>query len=409
VDRTHLLRNAAIGAGALRTHRLRTALTTLGVVFGVAAVICMLAIGKGAEQRVLAEYRRLGVRNLHVESRPAATAAAAPGGAAAAAIGLGLVADDARALAAELAPHVAAVAAERSLDRRVVSARGHQLARVCGVSPQYADLLGIELLGGRFIAPLDEASAAAVCVLSEPLAAALFPAQSPLGEVVRVGEQALRVVGLVRAQPLATGGAPPLYAPLETAWRMLPRGHDPRGVERIVLRLAVDADPQALAAVVTAALRRRHGAALDFAVVVPSELVRKEQRTQRIFQTVMGGIAGISLLVGGIGIANILFASVVERTGEIGVRRAVGARRGDIVAQFLFEAATMGVAGGVAGIALGIAGAVGVARAADWPILVTPASVVLATGTALATGLVSGAVPARAASRVQAIEALRHV
>jgi putative ABC transport system permease protein len=398
VARPRLWRNVAIGAEALRTHRLRTALTTLGVVFGVAAVICMLAIGKGAEQRVLAEYRRLGVRNLHVETRPAAGRNGSSG----------LVADDARALAAELVPHVQAVASERAVERRVASRDHSAEARVCGVTPAYAALLGLDVRAGRFVSALDERGASAVCVLSEPLAAALVPSRSPLGEVVRAGAHALRVVGVVRAEPLAAGGPAPLYIPIETAWRMLPRGRDPRGVERVILRLAPGVDPVALAAVVDAALRRRHGGGGDFTVVVPSELVRKARRTQRVFQSVMGGIAGISLLVGGIGIANILFASVVERTGEIGVRRAVGARRDDIVAQFLFEAATIGAAGGAVGIALGVAAAFSVAHAAAWPVIVTPASILLAAGTALATGLVSGSVPARAAARVEAIEALRH-
>jgi putative ABC transport system permease protein len=378
---------------------LRSALTTLGIVFGVAAVVCMLAIGKGAEERVLAEYRALGVRNLHVESRPTEPAAA----------GSGLVADDARALAIELWPHVRAVAIERAVDRRVVAGSRNAPARVRGVTPEWAALLGLETIAGRFVSPLDDRSAAAVCVLSAPLAAALFPARSPVGEIVRTGQQAWRVVGVVRQDAVGGAGAPPLYVPIETAWRVLPRGRDPRGVERVVLQVGPNADPAALGAVVQAALHRRHGGAADYAVVVPSELIRKAQRTQRIFQRVMGGIAGISLLVGGIGIANILFASVVERTGEIGVRRAVGARRADIVAQFLFEAAAMGAAGGIAGIVVGVAAAFAVARAADWPVRVTAWSILVSVGTALATGLVSGAVPARGAARVEAIEALRHV
>ncbi|MFQ5599630.1 MAG: ABC transporter permease [Candidatus Krumholzibacteriia bacterium] len=143
-------------------------------------------------------------------------------------------------------------------------------------------------------------------------------------------------------------------------------------------------------------------------MIVPLELIRKEQRTQRIFRLVMGSIAGISLLVGGIGIMNIMFASVVERTSEIGVRRAVGARRRDILAQFLFEAGVMGGVGGLIGIVVGVCGALLVARAAGWPILITPGSILLSTGVAIATGLVSGLVPAHRATTVEAIVALHH-
>jgi putative ABC transport system permease protein len=397
MDRATWSRNIRIGAEALGAHRLRSALATLGVLFGVAAVVCMMAIGKGAERRVLAEYQRLGIHNLHIEAR-------APDAAATRSL---LSADDGRALVAELAPVVGDAAAERGADRKVWALARNADARVVGVTPEYARLLDVTLVGGRFVGDLDVARGAAICVLSEPLAAALFPARSALGEIVHVGGQALRVVGLVRATALGAGTRPVLYVPLPVAARIPPGSRDPRGAERVIVRITPGTDPAALAPVVERALVRRHGSH-DFSIVVPSELVRKAQRTQRIFQFVMGGIAAISLLVGGIGIANILFASVVERTFEIGLRRATGARRTDITAQFLFEAAAIATAGGLAGLALGIGGAFVVARAAHWPVVVTPAALGLSLGTALATGLLSGWIPARHAATVDAIVALRH-
>jgi putative ABC transport system permease protein len=378
---------------------LRSALTTLGVVFGVAAVISMMAIGKGAEQRVLEELRRLGIHNLHVEERPAPAKNTSSSG---------LVESDAQALVRGFAPLVRGAAPERAADRRAwVGPRGADV-RLCGVTPDYAAFLDLEVVEGRFISSLDAAAGSAVCVLSEPLVAVLVGGGSRIGAVVRCGRQALRVVGVVRAAAPAAGARPALYVPLDMARDLLPRERDPQAVQRIVVRLAEAANPPAMGRVVETALLRRHAGTRDFAVVVPSELIRKEQRTQRIFQMVMGGIAGISLLVGGIGIANILFASVVERTAEIGIRRAVGARRRDILAQFLFEAVAIGAAGGVAGILLGCGTAIALGRAADWPILVTPGSIVLAAGTALVTGVVSGLIPARTAASVDAIVALRH-
>jgi len=398
-DAGSLRRNIRAGAEALRAHRLRSALTTLGVVFGVAAVISMMAIGKGAERRVLDELQRLGIHNLHVEERPAPAPNTSSSG---------LVEADAQALVRGFAPLVRGAAPERAADRRAwVGGRGADV-RLCGVTPEYAAFLDLEVSAGRFISSLDAAAGSAVCVLSEPLVAALVPGQQPIGVVVRCGRQALRVVGVVRAAAGAPGTRPALYVPIAMARDVLPRERDARAVQRIVVRLADSTSPPAMGRVVETALLRRHAGARDFAVVVPSELIRKEQRTQRIFQMVMGGIAGISLLVGGIGIANILFASVVERTAEIGIRRAVGARRRDILSQFLFEAAAIGAAGGLAGILLGVSVAVLLGRIAHWPIVVTPGSIVLAAGTALATGLVSGAVPARAAATVDAIVALRH-
>jgi putative ABC transport system permease protein len=394
-----LRRNVPVGTAALRAHRLRSALTTLGVVFGVAAVICMLAIGKGAEKRVLEELRRLGIRNLHVEARTAEPAGRASSG---------LVEEDAQAMVTELGPFVRGAAPERAVDRRALCDGRAADARLCGVTPVYARYLDLEMVEGRFVSDLDQRSREAVCVLSEPLRAALLPGRQALGARVRCAGLALRVVGVARGGALTAGERPQLFVPLALAHAVLPAERDPREVQRIVVRIGPDADPTAFGEVLESILARRHGGTRDFAVVVPEELIRKEQRTQRVFQMVMGGIAGISLLVGGIGIANILFANVVERTSEIGLRRAVGARRIDITTQFLFEAVVIGAVGGLVGIVLGVGGALAVARTADWPVLVTPGSILLSTGTALATGLVAGWVPARAAARVDAIVALHH-
>ena len=390
-------RNAAVGAEALRAHRLRSALATLGVLFGVAAVVCMLAIGKGAEQRVLAELRRMGARNLHVEARPAPEGSHNSGG---------LVEEDGRAAAAALAEHAQVVVVERSMDATLWSGPRRAAARLVGVPPSYADVMEMELLQGRFVAALDFARGAAVCVLSEPLASTLFPTGRAVGARLRYSGHSLRVVGVVRD---GSGGERPLaYLPLTTAWRILPQERDAREVQRVIVHLAAASDAASLAEVVRSALTRRHHGVRDFEVVVPSELIRKELRTQRIFQLVMGSIAGISLLVGGIGIANILFASVVERTKEIGVRRAAGARRVDIEVQFLCEAGAIGLGGGLAGIVAGVLGALIIGRSANWPIVISPASIVLATGTAIATGLLAGVVPARRAARLDVAVALQH-
>lgn len=392
-----LRRNVTIGVEALGAHRLRSALAALGVLFGVAAVVCMLAIGRGAEQRVLAELRRMGARNLHVEARPASEGSAPSGG---------LVAEDGRAAAAALAEHAAQVVVERSMDATLWAGARRATTRLLGVPPAYAGVMDLEWIGGRFIAPLDFERGTAVCVLSEAVATHLFPAGRAVGARVRYGAHSLRVVGVVRD---GSGGERPLsYMPLTTAWRILPRERDAREVQRLIVHLSPGSDAGQFAGVIDAALARRHHGVRDFEVVVPSDLIRKEQRTQRIFQIVMGSIAGISLLVGGIGIANILFASVVERTGEIGVRRAVGARRLDIETQFLSEAGAIGLVGGIAGIVVGVLGALLIGRAAQWPILISPASIGLATGTALVTGLAAGFVPAHRAARVDVAVALLH-
>ncbi|MFQ5601047.1 MAG: ABC transporter permease, partial [Candidatus Krumholzibacteriia bacterium] len=257
-------RNVTLGLEAFRTHRLRTALTTLGVVFGVGAVICMLAIGKGAEQKVLVELRRLGVRNLHVEARRAEEKGSS----------LGLVLDDARAVTTTLAPHVQGGAPERFQSATVwVGPRSAEVV-LSGVTPEYARYLDLEVVQGRFVSSLDDARGAAVCVLSEALLPVLLPARRPLGAVVRFGRQAFRIVGVVRGVALGNEERPPVFMPLSTAWRSLPRKRDARELQRIVLRLGEDADPSSVGRLVGASLLRRHAGTRDFTVIVPLELIR---------------------------------------------------------------------------------------------------------------------------------------
>ncbi|MFL6235685.1 MAG: ABC transporter permease [Thermoanaerobaculia bacterium] len=421
----------------LAAHKLRSALTMLGMIFGVGAVIAMMSIGAGAERQALASIERLGLRNVLVraktfkddELREIRQQS------------LGVSQRDAAAIA-EAVPGVDLVVPRIHIDPyKVISPSGKtDGAAVYGVPPRYADLAHLALAEGRFLDPLDESTHAQVCVIGPEVRRDLFGYGQALGEVVKVNDVWLEVVGVLAsdAAPTPTAGAGgaggpgkgseggetagassggagssgpaarEIYLPLSTADRKLEHPVLASPLDEIVVRLKDGVSGEETAGVMRDLLDRLHAGTGDYELVVPEALLAESRRTQRLFNVVMGAIAGISLLVGGIGIMNIMLATVLERTREIGVRRAVGARRGDIRFQFIVESFAISLIGGVAGIVAGLALARGVAAYAGWQTIVTGASILLATGVAMTVGLASGIYPATRAASLDPIEALRY-
>jgi putative ABC transport system permease protein len=245
----------------------------------------------------------------------------------------------------------------------------------------------------------------------------LLPFVDPVGQPVKIGETWFTVVGVLAPQDLAKesfegvaieSADNSVFIPITTALEMFDRPRLASELDEIVLQVAPGASVEDASVVVTRVLEDLHGGQKDVTLLVPQELLAQSQRTRRIFNVVMGGIAGISLLVGGIGIMNIMLASVLERTREIGVRRAVGATRKDIRSQFLAEAVLISSVGGLLGVLLGFSIAYGVALFSDWSTVVTWASIVLAFGFSAAVGLLFGTYPAMNAARLDPIEALRY-
>ncbi|MFL6260026.1 MAG: ABC transporter permease [Thermoanaerobaculia bacterium] len=421
----------------LAAHKLRSALTMLGMIFGVGAVIAMMSIGAGAERQALASIERLGLRNVLVraktfkddELREIRQQS------------LGVSQRDAAAIA-EAVPGVDLVVPRIHIDPyKVISPSGKtDGAAVYGVPPRYADLAHLALAEGRFLDPLDESTHAQVCVIGPEVRRDLFGYGQALGEVVKVNDVWLEVVGVLAADaaPASTAGAGgaggpgkgseggepasassggaggsglssrEIYLPLSTADRKFEHPVLASPLDEIVVRLKDGVSGEETAGVMRDLLDRLHAGTGDYELVVPEALLAESRRTQRLFNVVMGAIAGISLLVGGIGIMNIMLATVLERTREIGVRRAVGARRGDIRFQFIVESFAISLIGGVAGIVAGLALARGVAAYAGWQTIVTGASILLATGVAMTVGLASGIYPATRAASLDPIEALRY-
>ena len=392
-----------LGVRSLKLHKLRSSLSILGVVFGVAAVVAMSSVGEGARRETLAQIASLGIDTVTVRPRPPEpgekTPAALP---AAAAASLGRVVPAVRAVAPVRVAALQADAGGRRADVIVI-----------GTTPAYREATRLELAAGRFLADVDETDRKRVAVLGASAARALFPLGSPVGQTVRLGGDWYQVVGVLegRASPRGRGSAirgRDLNRSVLVPLPALDRGADrrPDGVDEIVFRVAA---PEAVVpgAGVALALVRRATGGEPVEVIVPREILRQRERTQRVFNVVTGAVAAISLLVGGIGIMNIMLASVAERTREVGVRRALGARRRDVAAQFLVESSLLTVTGGLLGSALGLVGSALIQFFAGWPTAVHPLMLVAALVVALAVGIGFGFYPAWHAAGLDPVEALR--
>jgi putative ABC transport system permease protein len=403
----------ALAAQNLWAQKTRTALTALGIIFGVGAVIGMLAIAAGAKAESLRFIEQLGVRNLLIQSRPATTEQeiqerrrSSPG----------LTERDVRILHANL-QGVDAVSARKSMHPKTVLPKpSGVIPELYGVRPEYATIHNWQLSEGARLSPHDDLVSNSVCVLGEQAKVGLFGYGRAVGNFVKVNDNWLKVVGVLQNQIASSSGAQiqdpnlVIYVPLNTFqyrfWDASDYMKDE--LEAVDIQLEPAADSVRAAKVATAILNATHHDTPDFTVTIPAELLAQQQRAQSIFTYVMVAIAAISLLVGGIGIMNIVLATVLERTREIGIRRATGAKRSDIVRQFLIESVLISIAGGVVGIAFGYFLSWLIAAAAQWKTIVTPASVVVAFGVSVAVGVVFGIYPARMAAQVDPIEALRY-
>ncbi|MEM7158846.1 MAG: ABC transporter permease [Myxococcota bacterium] len=397
---------------SLAEHKLRTGLTMLGIMFGVGAVISMLSIGAGAEESALALIDRMGVRNVVVRAKDFEADELEE----LRKKSIGVSRRDVQAIG-EAVSDAEVVAPRLSIEPyKVLSAGGKSESTVFGVSRFHAGLVQLPLASGRFFDALDESAHAQVCVIGSATRRDLFGTDDAIGQHLKVDDVWLEVIGVIANEP--SGGsvqgvsvasrAREIYVPFTTALRKFERDPLQSPLSEIVVRVADDAAPGEVAATIDGLLSRLHGGAKDYEVIVPEALLAQSRETQRLFNIVMGCIAGISLLVGGIGIMNIMLASVLEQTRSIGVRRAVGARRRDIRFQFLLTSFSLSLLGGIAGVILGVGIAQVVAAYAGWPTVVTASSVLLATGVSVAVGLVSGLYPAMRAARLDPIEALRH-
>jgi putative ABC transport system permease protein len=405
-----------LGFENLRMHKMRSLLTMLGMIFGVAAVVAMLSIGAGAQQRVMAFIEQLGVHNLIVEAKEASTYQEYRK---ARALSPGLTFQDYRVINETVNGIAASTPRKRFSPTKMIPRPQQTIPVVYGVDPAYQEIAGLRLEAGRFFNGRETVDAAAVCVLGEGARTSLFGPEDPVGKYVKVDDQWFQVIGVVAPQLTPqndVSGVPSedvnnlIYVPLNSAIFRLEnaetRFHDE--IDGIYLRLKPEANSPTVASVLRGVLNGSHHGAADFSIIVPAELLAQQKRTQSLFETVMVAIASISLLVGGIGIMNIMLANILERTHEIGLRRAIGARRTDIIRQFVIEAILISFVGGIIGILFGFGMSRVIAWAAGWSTIVTAGSILLAFVVSVSVGLGFGIYPAVQAARLDPVEALRY-
>jgi putative ABC transport system permease protein len=412
-----------LGVSSLMLHKLRSLLTTLGVLFGTSSVIAMLAIGEGASHDAQEQIKQLGSQNVILRSiKPPEDPN--PGNQRSRVLTYGLTKDD-RDRVAETFPAVKRVVPVRQIFGEVRYGERVISPRVLSTLPDYIEVTGRMIYEGRFIASTDETGVANVCVLGLEVARTLFPFESSIGKIVKIGPDYYRVIGTLAPRvPLgsdAPGGGQEItdevFIPYETGgkWygnvqvKMRAGSMDMEEVELHELILEVDTPLNVpLVANASREMLTRNHKQRDYEVVVPLELLARAEETKRIFNIVLGSIAGISLLVGGIGIMNVMLATVTERTREIGIRRALGAKKRHIVSQFLIETVVLSVGGGLLGVAFGLLIPAVVERFANMTTIVTPTAPLLAFLISAGIGVVFGLYPAWRAANMDPVEALRH-
>jgi len=410
------LPDLALGLENLSTHKLRSLLTMLGMIFGVAAVVAMLSIGAGAQQKVMAFIEQMGVRNLIIEAKEAVNWPAlqkvrrtSPG----------LTLNDYETLRKGIPGIEESTPRKRVQVSKVLPKPQLDLPVVYGVKTSYLKIGSLRVTDGRFFSAAEDDAAAPVCVLGAAAKDSIFGAGNAVGEYVKLNDQWFHVIGVVAPQATSQSDVSGVrsedqnnlvYAPLNSVMSRLEESMAwlKDEIDGVYLHLASANDSPSDAEIARGILNTTHHDAGDFSVIVPAELLAQQRRTEQLFNTVMVAIASISLLVGGIGIMNIMLAAILERTREIGVRRAVGARQRDIVRQFVVEAVLISFAGGLLGIGLGFGMSELIAWFAGWSTVVTASSILLAFLVSISVGLAFGIYPAMKAARLDPVEAIRY-
>ena len=447
----HVLFSIRTAVEAVGHNTLRAALTSLGILFGVASVIAMLAIGKGAEAEILEQMKLLGSNNVIITPlvEQKEEQAKDEGTKEPKKFSPGLTRHDAAAILA-IVPNVNTASSEIVLQTLVTREGRRRSGKVVGIDTTYLDILNLNVVEGRRFAPMQVADGAPVAIIGHGVKTRFFTTEEPIGKPIKVGNVWLTVVGVLEDRKVSSQTAQKLgirdanldvYVPLST---MLLRyrnrsqvterdvqqasrefNEDPNAtanedaeqraerinyhqLDRVIVRVDDARYVTGVADVLQRMLARRHNSVIDFEISVPELLLKQEQNTKRLFNIVLAAIAAISLVVGGIGIMNIMLASILERTREIGVRRAVGASQRDILAQFLSEAVLISLAGGVAGIIVGATLSFGIERLADIQTIVSFFSVFIAFGVSITVGIVFGIVPAWRAARQDPVVCLRY-
>jgi len=397
----------------LGRHKLRSFLTMLGMIFGVGAVIAMLSIGAGAEQESLRIIENFGIRNIIIQAKEFKQEELQQ----IRTESLGVSMRDVEALQTILKPKPLISASRVIKTYQVNSEKARSDSRVLGVSSTYPTIQNLQMLQGSFFLAADEEANAQVCVLGIVAKQKLFGFGDVLGQQIKVNDIWFTVIGVLADAAVEKqefegvkiqNPNNDIYIPITTAIRKFDIEDVENELNEIVVQIGPGAEIKEQASTINNLMSVMHRYVDDYSIVVPEKLLEQNQKTQGIFNIVMGAIASISLLVGGIGIMNIMLASVLERTNEIGLRRAIGAKKLDIRMQFMAEAIAISLAGGIIGVALGYGISRAVAIFSGWSTIITAGSVGLSFGVSSIIGLIFGIYPAIQASNLDPIECLRY-
>ena len=457
INSQKLLYNLDIALEAIQRNKLRALLTSLGIIFGVASVIAMLAIGSGAQQEVLSQMELLGTNNVIIQPTLEQTEGQlgqdnmegesnkySPG----------LTLHDIESIR-ELVPEVEYISPEIVFESNFIRKARMRSGKIVGVSEEYFNINSFDVVEGNNFNRSQIERAEPVCVIGYDVKTKFFPGENPIGKKIKVGNLWLTVVGVLQKKELSTENIERLgirnynldiFAPVTTVLlrfknRALVTKDDIDAsggggfgggrvvvfsggsssedeedassvnyhqLDKVIVRVSNSEYSVSIAEVLSRMLKRRHNGVVDYEIIVPEQLLQQEQRTKRIFNIVLSSIASISLIVGGIGIMNIMLASVVERYKEIGLRLAVGAQKKDIELQFLTESLALSVGGGLVGIFLGVLFSFAIEWTADIATIVSPFSIIISFGVALVIGVIFGYMPARRAAQQDPVHALRH-
>jgi len=448
-----LFANLYIAIEAVISNKLRSILTALGIIFGVGAVIAMLAIGNGAQQEILEQIKLVGVNNiviqpiveqveenLNEQDTEQEQNKFSPG----------LTVRDANAISGVI-PNIEKMSPEIILDTYLIKSGIRRSTKLVGVEPNYFGLTNFDLQQGKMFTEDHLIKGAPVCIIGKTIKTKFFPSEDPIGKSIKCGNQWLEVIGVLQERIISQASIQNLgirdynmdvYAPIQTVliryknrdlvtksmisgdrgvasmgrFRIIGGSSDDEEdqavnyhqIDRLVVQVSETEQLNPTAEVISRMLKRRHYEMVDYEITIPELLLKQQQKTKQIFNIVLGAIAGISLVVGGIGIMNIMLASVLERIKEIGLRLSIGAKKMDIIQQFLLEAVMISITGGIIGIILGISLALVISKIADIPTVITGFSIIVSFGVAATVGLIFGITPARRAASQDPITSLRY-
>lgn len=394
-------------------HKFRSFLTILGIIFGTASVIAMVAIGEGAKKQAIAKYQDLGISNIIVRDKDLSDEELEQ---MRLKFSKGLSLDDARAIK-EIIPGVVSVAPQTEIKLEAKSGDKSSNATVIGITPEILHILNYQTEKGEFINQDHYDRQLKVCVLGATTAKEIFGYENPVERMVKLGDQWFEIIGVMETKALFTETVGELasrdlnndiYIPLSTFMKRLAKLNPLESdIRQLTVQLDNSKDLVESSVIIRNILNRHHFNNEDFSIIVPFELMKQEERESRIYNILLASIAAISLIVGGIGIMNIMLASILERTREIGIRRAVGGRKSDIMGQFLTEAVVLSVTGGIIGVFLGVFLSLGITWTTEITTSVTLYSIVIAFGFSMLVGITFGYLPAKRAANLKPIDSIR--